>query len=245
MFRDGYRYRDLTRTEGGRSETFQPPYLQGTDIYSKGKQNTMTNPPGKDEARLNLYIKFLKERLFFDPSSETLHYNLGLAYTQKGQVEEAISEFKQALECNPGLAQAHVNLGGLYMGTDPARSIQENLRALEIDPNLGPAHSNLAFCYLREGKLEMAIEHGGRALELMPASKQAVQLLVSALLEAGRPQQAADLSMKMIEEDGSFAPAHVNLAAALRALGRDREADEHMKKARELGYAGPEDGKLG
>ena len=41
-------------------------------------------------------------------------YNLGLAYNQKGQLDEAISEFKQALECDPKLAQAYLNLGGLY-----------------------------------------------------------------------------------------------------------------------------------
>ena len=75
----------------------------------------MANTPKESDAKLNLYIKFLKERLFFEPSSEILHYNLGLAYTHKGLVEEAISEFKQALECNPNLAQAYVNLGGLYM----------------------------------------------------------------------------------------------------------------------------------
>ena len=41
--------------------------------------------------------------------------------------------------------------------------------------------------------------------------------------------------MKMIEADSSFAAAHFNLATALRALGKDREADEHAKRAEELG----------
>ena len=148
----------------------------------------MANAHKETDAKLNLYIKFLKERLFFEPSSETLHYNLGLAYTHKGLIEEAISEFKQALECNPNLAQAYVNLGGLYMTAeaDPAKSIEANLKALEIDPNLGPAHSNLAFGYLRGGQPEKAIVHGQKALELMPGSPQAYQLLATAYLR-GRP----------------------------------------------------------
>lgn len=199
----------------------------------------MTNRSKEADAKLNLYIKFLKERLFFDPGSETLHYNLGLAYAHKGLVEEAISEFKQAIECNPNLAQAYVNLGGLYMTAeaDPAKSIEANLKAIEIDSNLGPAHSNLAFGYLRGGQPEMAVSHGQKALELMPGSPQAFQLLATAYIEAGQAQSAADLSMKMIEADTSFAPAHFHLAAALRALGKDLEADEHARRAEELGYS--------
>jgi tetratricopeptide (TPR) repeat protein len=202
----------------------------------------MTNNRKEKDDRLNLYIKFIKERLFFDPGSETLHYNLGLAYTQKGLVEEAISEFKQALECNPNLAQAYVNLGGLYMRAEdgPAKSIEANQRAIEIDPNLGPAHSNLAFIYLRGGQPDKAVAHGQRAFELMPGSPQAYQLLFAAYLESGQAQSAAQLSMKMIEADASSAPAHFNLAAALRALGKDAEAEEHAKRAEELGYRAQE-----
>ncbi len=198
----------------------------------------MINAGKETDAKLNLYIKFLKERLFFEPSSETLHYNLGLAYTHKGLIEEAISEFKQALECNPNLAQAYVNLGGLYMtaDSDSAKSIAANLRALEIDPDLGPAHSNLAFGYLRSGQPEKAIPHGQKALELMPGSAQSYHLLATAYLQAGQAEASAELSMKMIEADSSFAAAHFNLAAALGALGKDREAEQHAQRAKELGY---------
>ncbi len=200
----------------------------------------MTNAHKETDAKLNLYIKFLKERLFFEPSSETLHYNLGLAYTHKGLIDEAISEFKQSLECNPNLAQAYVNLGGLYMTAeaDPAKSIEANLKALELDPDLAPAHSNLAFGYLRGGQPEKAIPHGQKALELLPGSPQAYQLLATAYLEAGQAEASAELSMKMIQADSSFAAAHFNLATALRALGKDSQADEHAKRAKELGYQG-------
>jgi len=201
----------------------------------------MANAHKETDAKLNLYIKFLKERLFFEPDSETLHYNLGLAYTHKGLIEEAISEFKQAIGCKPDLAQAYVNLGGLYMtaGADPAKSIEANLKALEIDPDLGPAHSNLGFGYLRAGQPDKAIHHCQKALELMPGSPQAYQLLVTAYLESGQAQAAVALSMEMIEADSSFAPAHFNLAAALRALGKDTEAEEHARRAEELGYRDP------
>lgn len=199
------------------------------------RENTMANTPGNIDAKLNLYMKFLKERLALEPRSAIMHYNLGLAYTHKGLVAEAISEFKQALECDPNLAQAYVNLGGLYEQVEPAKSIEANKKALEINPDLGPAHSNLAFGYLRGGEPHKAIAHGKRAFELMPGSRKAYQLLAAAYLEAGQAEASAELSMKMIDADSSFASAHANLAIALRALGKDREADEHAERAKELG----------
>jgi tetratricopeptide (TPR) repeat protein len=205
-------------------------------IYSIERENAMTNTRDNTDDKLNLYIKFLKERLAFEPLSATMHYNLGLAYTHKGLVPEAVSEFKQAIECDPNLAEAYVNLGGLYAEAEPAKSIEANMKALEINPDFGPAHSNLAFGYLRGGEPEKAVAHGKRALDLMPGSPKAYQLLAAAYLESGQPEASAELSMKMIESDNSSAAAHFNLAAALRALGRDREADEHAAKAQQLGY---------
>lgn len=194
----------------------------------------MTNTGKESDAKLNLYIKYLKEQLAFEPQSATLHYNLGLAYTHKGLSAEAISEFKQAIECDPTLAQAYVNIGGLYADSEPQKSIEANMKALEINPDLGAAHSNLAFGYLREGEPDKAVIHGEKALELMPGSAKAYQLLAAAYIESGALEASAKLSRKMIEEGVSPASAHLNLSIALKAMGRQEEADEHERAARAL-----------
>jgi tetratricopeptide (TPR) repeat protein len=205
-------------------------------IYSNEKENTMTNTGNDTNPKLTLYIKFLKEQLAFEPQSATLHYNLGLAYSHKGLSAEAVSEFKQAIECDPNLAEAYVNLGGLYADSEPAKSIEANIKALEINPDLGAAHSNLAFGYLRDSKPDKAVVHGKRALELMPGSAKAYQLLAAAYIEAGQVEASAELSRKMLEEGISPAAAHFNLSIALGAMGREEEAAEHARAAEELGY---------
>ena len=196
----------------------------------------MTNTGQQANPKLNLYIKYLKEQLAFEPQSATLHYNLGLAYAHKGLSAEAVSEFKQAIECDPNLAEAYVNIGGLYADSEPAKSLEANLKALEINPDLGAAHSNLAFGYLRDGLTEKAVTHGKRALELMPGSAKAYQLLAAAYIESGQVDASVELSRQMIEQGVSPAAAHFNLSIALTALGRDEEAAEHERAARELGY---------
>ncbi len=200
----------------------------------------MTNTGHESNAKLNLYIKFLKEQLAFEPQSAAVHYNLGLAYSHKGLTAEAVSEFKQAIECDPELAEAYVNLGGLYAEGEPEKSIEANLKALEINPDLGPAHSNLAFGYLRGGLPEKAVIHGERALELMPGSPRAYQLLAAAHIEAGQLEASVELSRKMIQEGLFTGAAHFNLSIALRAMGEEVEAEEHARAARELGYMASE-----
>ena len=47
----------------------------------------------------------LKRQLLVRPDSAPLHYNLGLAHGRRKEWDEAITEFKTALELNPGLEE--------------------------------------------------------------------------------------------------------------------------------------------
>lgn len=46
------------------------------------------------------------------------HYNKGVKYQQTGQTELAEQQFKLALQNNPELAEAHLNLGLIYIDRD-------------------------------------------------------------------------------------------------------------------------------
>src|SRR5512134_2863408 len=95
----------------------------------------MAHEQSPQQKELNDYIKYLKERVFFEPQSAPLHYNLGVAYVNKGLSDEAVSEFKQAIQCDPNLAEPYVNLGGLlFQKGDLDQCIEVNLKAVEINP---------------------------------------------------------------------------------------------------------------
>lgn len=62
--------------------------------------------------------------------------NMGLVLSHKGQLEEAEREFKAALENNPKLAKAHIELGCLYFQLGKIEDAQKSLDAgLNINPD--------------------------------------------------------------------------------------------------------------
>ena len=63
-------------------------------------------------ANYDLAIKYIRKALQFRPSDiASAHYNLGCALEEKGQFDEAITQYQKAIELNPFFAAAYSNLG--------------------------------------------------------------------------------------------------------------------------------------
>ena len=76
------------------------------------------------------------------------HYKWGLAYAKQGELARAATEFKLAIQHEPGWAIPYFNLGAVYgnMGAlDEAILAWE--RAVQLDVDFGKAHYNLAVAY--------------------------------------------------------------------------------------------------
>jgi tetratricopeptide (TPR) repeat protein len=64
---------------------------------------------------------------------------------------------KKAISLDPGLAEAHLQLGNLYSDQRKfADAIPEYLRARELNPDLADAHYRLAQAYVHTGKKDLA-----------------------------------------------------------------------------------------
>lgn len=76
------------------------------------------------------------------------HYKWGLTYAKNGDHVQAISEFKLAIQNEPGWALPYYNLGAVYgnMG-ELYEAILSWERATQFDPNFGKAYYNLAIGY--------------------------------------------------------------------------------------------------
>ena len=115
------------------------------------------------------------------------HDGLGVALDNKGQIEEAISQFQECVRLKPTYARAHYNLGVAFFQrgrTDEA--IQQFQEALRLEPNQAEAHNNLGAALGRKGQTDEAIRHFQEALRLKPDHAVARKNL-NALLATNAP----------------------------------------------------------
>jgi hypothetical protein len=89
------------------------------------------DPPLRAEA-----IEQFQEALKYNPNSVEAHTNLGLAYDQTGQWEDAVRQYQRALQDNPHYGQAHANLGNVLVKLGrPEEAIPHFEEALLVNPN--------------------------------------------------------------------------------------------------------------
>lgn len=101
------------------------------------------------------------------------HYNKeGLVLYNKKKYDEAITEFKKALELNPNHYDAHYHLGISYYATGSLdESIKELKKAIDINPKEPRAHYNIAFAYVAKEQVNVAISEYQKTIELYREKK--------------------------------------------------------------------------
>ena len=76
------------------------------------------------------------------------HYNRAVAYAEKGEYDQAFSEFTKAIEIDSDYADAYVGRGAAYLHKrEFEQAISDYTRAIEIDPNHAPAYCGRGIVY--------------------------------------------------------------------------------------------------
>lgn len=108
------------------------------------------------EEACKIYRELLKE----SPTSAELHNNYGLALFYLDRFNEALDEFKKAIEIDNSFALPYSNIGLIYLNKkDYNRAEEFFLKALKIDPENPETHYNIAVTYYRMGKKQEALKH--------------------------------------------------------------------------------------
>jgi protein O-mannosyl-transferase len=173
-----------------------------------------------------------------NPGSWMAYNNLGTALLKTGRVDEAISQFRKALEIQPGYAVAHNNLGNAFLRLGrTADSYAELEKALEFDPSNVEAHNNMGNTLVQMGRTDEAAAHYNKAVEIDPTYAQAHNNLGALFLQSGRLEDSVAHLQTALAINRDSADAHNNLANALLRMGRIDEALTHYNRALELGPA--------
>ena len=125
-------------------------------------------------------------------ADSTTYCNLGIAWTQKGQLNRAMEYYAKSIQLKPDNAKARYNLGNAYFAQNmPEKAIAEYRAAIRVMPDYVRAYDMLAIVLIQTGKIEEAIATYEQALKIDPADKNAQIGLekIRAAQKGGSPKQ--------------------------------------------------------
>ncbi len=166
------------------------------------------------------------------------NYKLGLLFFSRNLYEEAIDEFRKAIEIDPNFAEAYLQLGRSYIKTNMLQQAKDILvEGLSKKDNYADIHFYLGYSYFLLNQLTEALKELNRALEINPGYVQAqfwlsyiyLKTLVDNLQNHNLPPKierlniARDNLTKIKEKDSPFKKRYIQ--AALEAI----EENNHGK----------------
>ena len=166
------------------------------------------------------------------PDAPQARNMLGLELQSQGKLDQAISQYRRALQVKPNYVEAHNNLGiALQLQGKPDEAISHYRRALQIDPGYVEAHYNMGITFRAQGKHDQAINCYRQALRLKPYHVEAHSNLGSVLSAQGKFDEAIKHFRQALQVKPNFAEVHYNLGLALKSQDKLDEAIKHFRQA--------------
>jgi tetratricopeptide (TPR) repeat protein len=155
----------------------------------------------------------------------TWHFNQAVSLQHGGRIEEAVLEYREAVEAFPDYHEAHVQLAVLLgkqgRTGEAGNHFQE---ALRIRPDSAGAHLGYASLLANQGKIEEAVPHYRKAAALRPEDAEARFLLANALAMKGSLEDAEREYALVLSMRPEHAEARCNLGVVLARQERVDEA---------------------
>ncbi len=168
----------------------------------------------------------------YEPSPAKWHYDAGVAAAAEGRTEEAIAEYRRALESIPDYAEARNNLGAaLVQAGRWEEAAAEYREVIRLEPERAEMRSNLGDVLSRMGRDDEALACFREALRRDPDCVQACNNLGIVLERRGDRAAARASYEAALRARPDYAEAHYNLANLLSRSGEVEEAIAHFREA--------------
>ena len=100
------------------------------------------------------YQKYLAQK----PDDAAAHFDLGFVYTAQHEKEKAESEYRRAIELNPKMTEAYLNLGISLMPDDPQSAVVPLRKVTELNYSYAKGHYLLGAAEERAGDSRSAMQ---------------------------------------------------------------------------------------
>ncbi len=191
-----------------------------------------------DAAREHLSRQASDELTFPDPLMASLkgdfsrsHLFAGLEAQSTGRWEDAVAEYRKAVELDPtNGVNRHALAGALEASGDLDAAIEEYRMAASLLPSDGMVRVGLARVLIsRDGATDEAVGIYRQAVELAPGLEEARKGLAAVLLRQQQFEEALEHLEAAVEIDPEDLGARLLLARALAAVGREPEARSKLE----------------
>lgn len=177
-------------------------------------------------------ITFFERNVKYSPDSDRIYNNLGIAYRERGKINEAMSAYRRAIEINHGDAYAYNNLGIIYNDTgDKEQAAAYYQKAVEVDPRYAQAYYNIGNLLVAGGKDKQAIDFYKKAIEYNPYAIEAYCNLGIIYNAMGQIEAAVTIFKKVIEIIPHEEEGYYNLGNVYAGIGKNNEAIVFYKQA--------------
>ena len=188
-----------------------------------------------NQGKLNEAELIYRELVAAGSGSHIAHGNLGILLKMKGDVQNAIFFFNNALQLKPNYPEAHYNLGNaLKEQGDLTAAIASYNSALQLKPSYPEAHNNLGNALKDQGDLTAAIASYNSALQLKPNYPEAHNNLGQALKDQGDLDEALINHKRALELDPKNSSAFYGIGLVQAVQGNLKDSKNSFLKSIEL-----------
>ena len=168
-------------------------------------------------------------------NNDVAHNNLGTALEKKGQINEAIRQYQEAIRLKADSIEARNNLGvALGRKGQMDEAIKQFQEAIRLKPDYADPHNGLGIAFDKGGQIDEAIRQLQEAIRLKPDHADAHYNLGVAFYQQGRTAEAIRQFQEVIRLKPDHAEAHNNLGTALGLGGQTAEAIRQFQEALRL-----------
>jgi tetratricopeptide (TPR) repeat protein len=202
-------------------------------------------------AEYNDPVAFHINALQYTPDNPRTLVGLGTLYLDRGQLDEAATQFRKAIKANPEYPPAMDNLAlvlskqgkfeEVYALLDSEIAIYRRLGEKRIDlSELAMVHFHYAMLLESQGRIREALHQYQSALQLAPGNVDMLSEYANALQKAGKTDEAVATLNEALRLNGNSSRAHYVLGSILLAKGKTDDALEHLRKSVECDTSSPE-----
>jgi Flp pilus assembly protein TadD/peroxiredoxin len=192
--------------------------------------NDIRSVPHTREDRIRKALPFRGK--LYEGDFQRNAFTYGVAFFQRGYLDQAAESFQQAIAAKPTDAEAYYNLGTLYLRRSDNKQARQNLeQAVALRPNHPEAWNNLGMLSAQEGDPEQAIRDFKQSLTFKPDYVIAMVNLANLY----RRQHSFDEATKLLDRALQLEPNNpeVNYSAGMLSAQQDQipRAEGYLQKS--------------